>query len=667
MLLEEVLQLSRGRFGTLFGEEVACVERLALHIGRVFAPDGLHVVGLLHHAASAPQCQERTFHLSRFILVLFVVDEVDGGGGPVVLAARVDRGLIEAAFIFGEGFGGEGFQRGTPASEFRPEVVSRIVPDQGFRQVVGLDKEEPVIVGSRQVLIYRFEGVKGRDYIEHREVRNALWKVQRHPVCDTSSPVVAEDGERVEAQSVHERGLIPGHGPLGVRGMILLAERLGTVAVAPQIRSNYRIVLGQLRCHQMPHRMRLRVAVQKQHRGSCTCADEIYLRFAGCYPSPLESLEHAAPMSRNYLFLIPNSPKERLDDPVEVVGDGLRLIGGLREIYGHDVVTPEGDHLAPLAVLDGFGGPQTVTGREDTVEGRGGAAALQVAEDHVARLYARARFDLSRQRLGDAAETDVSELVRLGVLGHELLGEGHALAYGDEAPLLAPLGSLFEDVGDLVQVRLDLGNEGNVRRAREASPPGDPTSVTSHHLDDHDPLVAFGRGAELVYGVGGYGDGGVVAEGGVGRREVVVYGLGAAHDLYPEVVVESLGDPERVIAADGHEGVYAEILHLLDDLLGVALVLVGVGARGAEDGAALLQDVAHAVGAQGYHGIFLGLEERLPAALQAVYLVAVVVVASGGDGPDHTVQSRGVAASGQHSYPAYLRHWLLLTSEIRKG
>jgi hypothetical protein len=75
--------------------------------------------------------------------------------------------------------------------------------------------------------------------------------------------------------------------------MILLAERLGTVAVAPQIRNDHRKIAGQLRCHQMPHRMRLRVAVQEQHRGSCTSADEVYLPSAGRYTTPLESLEQA--------------------------------------------------------------------------------------------------------------------------------------------------------------------------------------------------------------------------------------------------------------------------------------------------------------------------------------------------------------------------------------
>src|SRR5215210_1986458 len=97
-------------------------------------------------------------------------------------------------------------------------------------------------------------------------------------------------------------------------------------------------------------------------------------------------------------------PEERLDDLVEVLGDGLGLLGGLLERYCDDVVAAQGDHLAPFAVLHGLGGPQAVAGGEDAVEGRRGAAALKVPEDDVARLDAGALLDLTGQRLGDAAE-----------------------------------------------------------------------------------------------------------------------------------------------------------------------------------------------------------------------------------------------------------------------
>src|SRR3712207_7763148 len=58
-----------------------------------------------------------------FRSVCLVVDEVDGGRGAVVLAARVDGGRIaEAALVLGEGLGGEGVEARAPAAElFRSE------------------------------------------------------------------------------------------------------------------------------------------------------------------------------------------------------------------------------------------------------------------------------------------------------------------------------------------------------------------------------------------------------------------------------------------------------------------------------------------------------------------------------------------------------------------
>src|SRR5215207_4778255 len=130
---------------------MAGVEGPTLYIVRVFAPDRLDVVDPLHHAASSPEGQNRTFHLAALVPVRLVVDEVDGGRGPVVFAARVDRGGVEAALILGEGCGGKLPEARAPATEFLAQVVGWVGPDQGLRQVVGLDVEEPVIVGGGEV------------------------------------------------------------------------------------------------------------------------------------------------------------------------------------------------------------------------------------------------------------------------------------------------------------------------------------------------------------------------------------------------------------------------------------------------------------------------------------------------------------------------------------
>jgi hypothetical protein len=227
-------------------------------------------------------------------------------------------------------------------------------------------------------------------------------------------------------------------------------------------------------------------------------------------------------------------------------------------------------------------------------------------------------------------------------------------------------GALLEEVGDLVHVRFDLGDEGDVRGAGHTRAPGDPTGVAAHDLDDHDPLVAPGRGPHSIYGLGSDGYGGVVAEGSVGGREVVIYGLGTADYPHAEVVVEPVSYPQSVVAADGDEGVYPELLHVLDDLLRVALVLVGVGAGGEEDGAALLQDVADVICSELPNAVGFGGEEPLPAALDARDLVAVVLDAPHSHGSDHAVRCRCVPATRENPNPIHIGHSLSSFSQCRR-
>src|SRR5829696_4278253 len=107
---------------------------------------------------------------------------------------------------------------------------------------------------------------------------------------------MSDDGERVEAQRLHDRGLIPGHRPLGIRRVILISEWFGAVTVSSQIGGNDRELFGQPRRHLVPHRVGLRIAVQQQDGRTFAPADEVYLRSAGRYPFPLESLEQVLPL-----------------------------------------------------------------------------------------------------------------------------------------------------------------------------------------------------------------------------------------------------------------------------------------------------------------------------------------------------------------------------------
>src|SRR3712207_8926085 len=75
--------------------------------------------------------------------------------------------------------------------------------------------------------------------------------------------------------------------------------------------------------------------------------------------------------------MIRRPPRSTLFPYTTLFRSCLVLLGGFGEVHGDDLASPQRHHLAPLAVLDGFGGAQTVAGREDAVVGGGGAAALQ--------------------------------------------------------------------------------------------------------------------------------------------------------------------------------------------------------------------------------------------------------------------------------------------------
>ena len=97
---------------------------------------------------------------------------------------------------------------------------------------------------------------------------------------------------------------------------------------------------------------------------------------------------------------------------------------------------------------------------------------------------------------------------------------------------------------------------------------GDPAAVATHHLDDHHPVVALGRGVQPVDGVGGDLHRGVEAERDVGADDVVVDRLRHADDRQPVLGVQPAGDAQRAVAADDDDGVEAEVgdrgRHLVD-------------------------------------------------------------------------------------------------------
>ena len=159
-------------------------------------------------------------------------------------------------------------------------------------------------------------------------------------------------------------------------------------------------------------------------------------------------------------------------------------------------------------------------------------------------------------------------------------------------------------------------------------------------------MVGLAGRAQAVDGLGGGLHGGVEAEGELGDGEVVVDGLGHTDDGHA-LAGEFAGDSQRVVAANGDEGINALAFERCADRFGTALVGVGVRAGGAEDGAPEGEDVVAALGAEGHDIVF---HDARPAVTEADDLVAVLALTLGGDGANDRVQPGAVASTGQDSH-----------------
>lgn len=175
---------------------------------------------------------------------------------------------------------------------------------------------------------------------------------------------------------------------------------------------------------------------------------------------------------------------------------------------------------------------------------------------------------------------------RLGALGDD-----------DDRGVLV-LEALLDVPGDLLDVELALGQQDDVGAAGQAGVQGDPAGVPAHDLDDEGAVVALGGGVQPVDRLHGDVDGGVEAEGVVGRAEVVVDRLGHADDVDAQLV-QLGGDAQGVLAADRDQRVHALRGEVLLDPLHAVLDLERVGAGRAEDGAAARQDAPHLGDAEG--------------------------------------------------------------------
>src|SRR3954453_22668331 len=150
--------------------------------------------------------------------------------------------------------------------------------------------------------------------------------------------------------------------------------------------------------------------------------------------------------------------EEDLGLAVERLGDRLQLRRRLSEVDQLDVGAAQSGHLAPLALVRRVDRMEPETRGEHPVEGRRGAAPLDMTQHGGPSLVTGSMLDLALEPVGDPAEADMAESIGRGTVArrHPALRQG-SLGHDDDRRVVA-LEALHDVLADPVEVELDLGD-----------------------------------------------------------------------------------------------------------------------------------------------------------------------------------------------------------------
>src|SRR5690242_17455549 len=202
--------------------------------------------------------------------------------------------------------------------------------------------------------------------------------------------------------------------------------------------------------------------------------------------------------------------------------------------------------------------------------------------------------------------------------------------------------AVLDEAAGLFDVDGHLGHANDVRAAGDAGGDGDPAGVASHDLADENAVVRLRGGVQAIDSLGGDHYGGVEAKADIGAAEVVVNGLGNA-DAVDAALAESKRDGLGVVAAKRDERIELVALDGLQALFKAARHLLYVGARRAQNRAALLQDAGGRLQVQRHGDV---VDDAAPTFHKADKLIAVVLNSLAHRGANDSVQTGAVAAAG---------------------
>src|SRR5271167_2426099 len=189
-----------------------------------------------------------------------------------------------------------------------------------------------------------------------------------------------------------------------------------------------------------------------------------------------------------------------------------------------------------------------------------------MSQDDAPAFAASEFLELCGNGFGDAAEAFyAAEFTALdGYVSTHRLG---AFGDDDDSVGLAVIELALEVGSDVLDGVGNFWDQDGVGAPGESGVESDPSGVATHDLDHHDATVRMRGAVQAVNAVSGERDRGVEAERQRCGLEVVVDGLGHAHDTQP-LLVKLVGDGEAAVATDGDDGIDVMLADATDDLVG---------------------------------------------------------------------------------------------------
>ena len=237
--------------------------------------------------------------------------------------------------------------------------------------------------------------------------------------------------------------------------------------------------------------------------------------------------------------------------------DAAHFVDGFGDGNGAGGVVFVANHRAEFSFFEELDGFDAEARAEYAVEHRGCASALKMAEHASAHFLAGAITYFLPDELGDSSESVVArwgmESGNPAILRFCSFGDDDHRALG-AFPLAAQ--NLFGDFG---KFKGNLGNENNVRAARETAVEGDPAGMATHDFDHHHALVARCRRVKAVERTRHALHCGVEAECHVRGLQIVVDRFWNSCHWQPRIV-QLQGCIQRTVAADNDEAMQVERL-----------------------------------------------------------------------------------------------------------